>query len=234
MRHDREEAVMSGWKLSTIAAGVALVLATTGCGDAGAPGTGDETSTTPQTELTTLPPASTTDPPAPTTTRPSDTTAVIVEPGCSATGEELPASVELPQPVAETRTGILEAAVTCDFDRLASLAGEDFTYSFGGGDDPAAYWSDAERAGDDLLAILVQVLGMSHGELDTALPSGEETRLYYWPSAFGADPTEEQWKEVAALYTAEEIAAMKDFGGYVGYRVGITASGEWLFFVAGD
>ena len=92
----------------------------------------------------------------------------------------------------------------------------------------------AEGAGDDVLATLVRILAMSYGSLDAALASGESTELYFWPSAFGDNPTDEQWKEVASLYSDAEIQAMKDFGGYVGYRAGITADGTWLFFVAGD
>lgn len=141
----------------------------------------------------------------------------------------------MPDEVAAVRDLIIRYAVTCDFDALAALAEEPsgaFTYSFGGGDDPAAFWRDAEENGDELLDILVQLLGMSHGTLD--LPGDESGPLYFWPGAFGAEPTDEQWKEVAALYSAEEIASMKEFGGYIGYRVGITATGDWMFFVAGD
>lgn len=229
---------MAGVKATTVLIWVTLVLAVAACGESGSSGPeGTATSTTsPQRPPTTLVPGTTgsTLPPSTTTLPPTDTTAVIVEPGCSATAEDMPAGADLPEAVAETRAAILEAALTCDFDRLAAVATEDFTYSFGGGNDPAGYWRDAEREGDDVLAILVRVLGMSHGSLETELPSGEETRLYYWPGAFGADPTEEQWKEVGTLYSAAEIEAMKDFGGYVGYRVGITSTGEWLFFVAGD
>jgi hypothetical protein len=36
------------------------------------------------------------------------------------------------------------------------------------------------------------------------------------------------------LYGDEDFAAFQEFGAYLGYRVGITEEGEWIFFVAGD
>ena len=42
-------------------------------------------------------------------------------------------------------------------------------------------------------------------------------------------------KEVLrALYDEDDFATFSDFGGYIGYRLGITENGEWSFFVAGD
>jgi hypothetical protein len=58
--------------------------------------------------------------------------------------------------------------------------------------------------------------------------------FYVWPSAYLVDADEAAWAAVAGLYTAEEIETMRDYGGFIGWRVGITEAGEWRFFVAGD
>lgn len=60
--------------------------------------------------------------------------------------------------------------------------------------------------------------------------------MYVWPSAFADDATDADWQAVidAGLVTEGEAERMRAGEGYTGYRVGITADGEWVFFVAGD
>ncbi len=172
----------------------------------------------------------------PDTTEPAVSTTMVFIPACSATGMEQPGPSDVPDPVAATRDLIIGFALNCDYQGLAELAGGaagHFTYSFGDEGDPAGFWREAEDNRDDVLATLVALLGMSHGTLE-AVTDNESVPLYFWPAAFGAEATEDDWKEVAALYSPEEIASMKDFGGYIGYRVGITGTGDWVFFVAGD
>lgn len=59
-----------------------------------------------------------------------------------------------------------------------------------------------------------------------------------WPSAFAYDEwaaaPEEDKDALRPLYTEENFEGFARFGGYIGYRVGITEQGEWIFFVAGD
>ena len=66
---------------------------------------------------------------------------------------------------------------------------------------------------------------------------GTENELYVWPYFF-ALPLEQlsamQKVELFRLVTYGDYQDMKDFGGYIFYRVGITPSGRWEFFVAGD
>ena len=149
---------------------------------------------------------------------------------CSAAGIQEPGNGEqLPGPVAETRTEIIDFARACDFDGLATLAMEgDFTYSFGGGEDPAAFWREAEDAGDEPLATLVQLLGMEAHIDDQVV----------WPRAYAreswADVTEEERAELLEIYSEEDLAQFEAFGSYAGYRVGISSDGDWTFFVAGD
>lgn len=189
----------------------------------GAPTTATQTTGTPTTQ-------------PPDTTEPPPSTTAVFMPACSATGMDQPEPSDVPDAVAATRDLIIGLALNCDYDGLAALAGDStglFTYSFGGGDDPAGHWREAEDRGDEVMAALVTVLGMSYGTLE-AITDDETVPLYFWPAAFGGEATEEDWKEVAELYSAAEIASMREFGGYIGYRVGITGTGDWMFFVAGD
>ena len=59
-----------------------------------------------------------------------------------------------------------------------------------------------------------------------------------WPAVAALDDwndaTEEQRSELAQLFGADALADWDLFGGYIGYRVGITDSGRWAFFVQGD
>lgn len=78
---------------------------------------------------------------------------------CSAdTGSSKPSpQAGLPPGVAATRASIVEAAAQCNYQELARLAragGTPFTYSFGGGDDPAGYWQRLESNGEPVLSIL--------------------------------------------------------------------------------
>lgn len=54
--------------------------------------------------------------------------------------------------------------------------------------------------------------------------------------------TYDSWREVprearqalGPLYGDEDFQQFAEFGCYIGYRVGISESGDWLYFVAGD
>lgn len=158
-------------------------------------------------------------------------------PACSAADDDsTPAAQEgLPLPVEERRHMIVEAAVACDYDRLAGLTADQFTYSFGVSDDFAGFLREREADGGEQapLRYLTGMLDRPYGTIET-----EEETLYVWPSAFAYD----SWDDVPAedrealkpLYDEEDFAFFEQFGGYIGYRIGITAEGEWRFFVAGD
>lgn len=154
---------------------------------------------------------------------------------CSAAGgDPEPAPQEgLPAPVAEARAAIVEAAVACNLDRLAELAGEPFTYSFGEEGAFADFLRRGEQNDREPLRYLAGLLDRPYGTVEV-----QGTTQYVWPSAFAAG----DWSEVSEadrealtpLYDEEDFASFAEFGGYVGYRVGITEGGEWRFFVAGD
>lgn len=142
---------------------------------------------------------------------------------------------DLPPAVAGLRTTLLNGAASCDLEGLAAIAVADGTnVSFGGDDEPAALWRDLESGGATPMADLVAVLQLTPGTMDL----GQGTVFYVWPAVAALDDwneaTEEQRSELADLFGADALAGWDLFGGYIGYRVGITESGDWAFFVAGD
>jgi hypothetical protein len=154
-------------------------------------------------------------------------------PSCSAAGMSIPyAQAGLPVNVAELRRDIVRAASLCDFAALAELAADGFTSSFGGGG--IELLAEREAEGDDLLATLVEILEMPYAEVSYE----DGTTYYYWPRAFSYDSWDEvpeaDKDDLRSLYSEEDFAGFADFGGYLGWRAGITADGKWRFFVAGD
>lgn len=197
------------------------------------------TTTAPATSTTTNP-ATTSTPidPDPTTTNAPTTTSVPVA-RCSASdlSPQVGDQPDLPTLVAEMRREIVTAAVACDYDTLADLAttgASSFTFSYGAGDDPAGHWREAEARGDRPLWYLAQLLALPYG-FQTGPSFADSQDIYLWPAA--ASGTEDDWSAIsdAGLYTEEELELMRSRGsGYLGYRAGITAGGDWIFFVAGD
>lgn len=136
---------------------------------------------------------------------------------CSAAtlSTDFPQVPDLPAPVAETRSEILQAAINCDYEELAALAMEPdgaFQYSTeeeSAGPDakPAEFWAAQEEAGAEPMAHLIGILS---GE-PTYQPvveqegpgSGSDDGYYNWPAA--PDPA--------------------------GWKTSITESGDWIFFL---
>ena len=184
---------------------------------------------------TTVPPATTTVPPA--TDGSTGSTAPVA--GCGAAG--LPASPteqDLPAAVADAREAIVAAATSCDIDGLAGLTAADFTYSFGDAGDPAGFWRTLETQSATTgtvspLSILARVLEVPYGTIDA-----DGTTIFVWPSAYAYATWEEtpqaDREALLGVYGAQDLNDFEAFGGYVGYRVGITESGDWIYYVAGD
>lgn len=196
-----------------------LVLALAACGseseDTGSPA--PETVTVTQTE----------------TVEPEEPAEPEVE--CSTVGLRLNLSdQDLPEPVADVRQRVFDAAIACDYETLERIAleeGEGFTFSYGAGpdDSAAAHWRELEESGaEEPMRVLAAILTMPYGR--------NESGSYTWPTAYSESPTDEAWQALvdADLYTQEEIDLMRSGGMYLGYRTAITADGDWQFFVAGD
>lgn len=155
-------------------------------------------------------------------------------PGCSASGLEAPEADEtLPQAVEATRQAIAAAATACDAEGLEALINPaGFSYSFGENGDPIGFWQDLEATGGEPLKFLVGTLSLPWAVDDL----GDEP-LFVWPDVFvadWADVTDAQKDELRLLYDDGDIAGWESFGGFIGYRVGITESGDWIFFLIGD
>ncbi len=212
-----------------VVAGAGLALLVAACGDAagdvGTPPTSDSVATTTSSISTTTAPTTT-----PTSTPPSDVSCsgATVEVG-EGGGPFVGGEDDLPGPVADLARRIITAANECDYERLAELAGPQFSFTFGGADDPVAFWRDLEARGEPVTARMIQVLGFSHDLLEVADPD-----IYVWPAVAGEEPTEADWDEVRDLYSDADIASMKEYGGYLGWRLGIASDGTWMSFVAGD
>lgn len=152
---------------------------------------------------------------------------------CSARGlGPWPDQPGLPAPVAEKRAAILDAATSCDLDRLVALTAPDFLASLGGGD-TATIWPDLEANGEEPMRFLVELLGLPHRRIQ-----GADATIYYtWPAAFGLDPgeplSEQDRADLSRLYSDEEIEQFEELG-YVGYRLVIYDGGAWVSFVGGD
>ncbi len=166
-----------------------------------------------------------------------DTTTTTVAAATSTTA--LPGDDTLPPVVAKMRADIIKAATAADYDALAELIdrnGKGVRYSFGDGNDPIEAWRTAEQSGENPkpLAALRLLLALQPGKQDL----GGGSVQYAWPRAHAVDePTDEMLREVAAtgLYDLPTLQRMVQGGsGYLGYRILITADGDWSAFVAGD
>lgn len=124
----------------------------------------------------------------------------------------------LPTPVAQTRSQILSAAETGDYDRLPSLLN----------DENLAAWRKRGRKPLETMAV---VLRMPHQVRET-----NEGTLYQWPR-YGPDSkpgdlSESDRELFRQVLTDAEVAnlILPEYG-YVNPRLGILADGTWWFFV---
>lgn len=145
----------------------------------------------------------------------------------------------LPFPARRMRELILEATQAGDIEKLRALigVGDSMTQlSLGGIEgDPIDYLKQqsGDPEGHELLAILEEVLEAGYARID----AGTEHETYVWPYFYGlplGGLTPVQRVELFRILTYGDYEEMKDFGGYIFYRVGISPTGRWQFFVAGD
>ena len=146
---------------------------------------------------------------------------------------------KLPEPVRRMRDLIIEACKSGDIEKLRPLIGKgDSMTQISLADidgDAIAFLKglSGDPDGQEILAILEEVLGAGYVHVDVGTPK----ELYVWPYFF-ALPLDKldakQRVELFKIVTAGDFDDMKQFGAYIFYRVGITPAGQWTFFVAGD
>ena len=140
---------------------------------------------------------------------------------------------DLPEPVAEVRERIFDAAIACDYDELERIAleqGEGFTFTYGEGTPRPSTGASSKRAAPSSRCV-------ARSSTILSLPyTRNESGSYAWPTAYDESPSEADWQALvdSGLYTQEQIDSMKQAGSYLGWRTAITADGDWQFFVAGD
>ncbi len=153
---------------------------------------------------------------------------------CSAGEAAVPDTFDaVPEDVLATVLDIVDAAQQCDYTRLETIAGDEFTASYGGSE-PSDLWTQQEENGDKPMYWLLSILNLPYGTIET-----DNGPMYVWPAAYAHQGSwettpQQDMDALRSLYTEDDLQSFADFGGYYGYRVGITASGDWLFFVAGD
>ncbi|MCC6948178.1 MAG: hypothetical protein IT539_10475 [Bradyrhizobiaceae bacterium] len=145
----------------------------------------------------------------------------------------------LPEKVRQMRERILEAARSGDLNKVVTVMQTNEmmpVFSFGsGGSDPVEYWKSnyPDSEGIEVLGILVDILETPFVHLDKDTPQ----EMYVWPYFYGIplnQLTPEQKVELFRLVTGSDWREMQEFGAYIFFRVGISPSGVWHFFVAGD
>jgi hypothetical protein len=133
----------------------------------------------------------------------------------------------LPAEVATTRAALLAAARATDWDAIGALIPTDvlFTFSYGGETDAVAYYEGLE---EDVAARIVALLEGSFAQLGP---------IVVWPELHARTPfalDAQERAELAEEYGADEVAAWEQGGAYLGWRLGITDEGSWIFLVRGD
>lgn len=149
--------------------------------------------------------------------------------GCQ---DDEPEPAQLPTPVGETRSGILGAAQSEDYDRLRPLIKlEVFLSDYGFGQsqpDPVARW---RKLGPKPLETMGVLLRMRHQVRET-----NEGTLYQWPrlgpDSTAADMSDSERALFRTIMTEAEVRnlILPEYG-YTAPRLGILADGTWWFFI---
>jgi hypothetical protein len=153
-----------------------------------------------------------------------------IEPGVPAPSPVQPAPDPLdalPAEVRATRDALLVAARATDWDAIGALIPTEglFTFSYGGGSDAVEYYRSLE---EDVAALIVELLEGDFAQLG---------QIVVWPALHARTPftlDAQERAELVVRYGADEVDAWERGGAYLGWRLGITDEGDWLFLVSGD
>lgn len=223
----------------------ALVLGAVACGDAtsadpAATETTPSETTSPEPTAPAASPTPTDEPgtpvptPAPTPTGEATTDPVAAEGDCSAAGMAGGEVGQVPDDARATAEFLLDAALRCDEQLLATAASESNTTLTFGDTDPYEFFGlpDEENEYATIVTLLTELPHAA--EADDAKPG-----IFVWPRVATGDwaDSDEAWQEVvdAGLLTQQLADDMRAAGsGYMGWRLGIRGDGNWMYFVAGD
>ncbi len=138
----------------------------------------------------------------------------------------------LPTAVATTRENIAKATDSQDYKTLAALTDpKEFRYSFGK-QTPGGFASSMEtidkQYGKNTFLLIKKLL---------SLPYDKQGDIYVWPAVFTKSSdkwTQEDIDMMKQIASDQEIEGYRQFGAYIGYRVGIREDGKWIYYLAGD
>lgn len=154
--------------------------------------------------------------------------------GSSETPEVLYDFDALPEPVQRTLEKIAAAAASGDIDKMRPvLESNELKPMVAAKDvgDPIAFWKtqSPDGTGRDVLAAMLNAL--ASGYVKTGKGPDE---MFVWPYFAEIDLgklTPSQEVELYRIVPAEEAAAMKKAGKYTSYRLGVSPSGVWHYFL---
>jgi len=172
-----------------------------------------------------------------------EVTSVATNPALSGDGPGAPASEQapeqegLPHDVGVTRQRIWQAATARDFGALQALMPDGFRSSFGDENGPeaaVAMLRGMEQRGEDPFGLILRLLAVPYGTQD---PEGGPA-YYAWPRPFTIEPSRWTNEDIDIMRglgaTDADIAGYREFGGYIGWRIGIRENGQWEYLIRGD
>jgi hypothetical protein len=145
---------------------------------------------------------------------------------------------KLPAPVKHLREQIVEAAASGDIERLRPLLGTGASAAnvmnneFEDPIDALKNFS-GDAAGQEILAIMLDILSTGAAHFDTGTPD----EAYVWPYFSGKalnTLTPPERVDLLRIVTAGDLAGMEENGNYNFFRLGISPDGKWKFFSGGD
>ena len=140
----------------------------------------------------------------------------------------------LPAPVKETLKEIFETAQSGDIDAMRPVLEENELKPMVASthvDDPVAFWkkNSADGEGREVLAAFLNILSIGY------VKSGQgKDAIYIWPYLAEMDLTKltpAQEVELFRIVPADKVAAMKKSGKYSYYRLGVSPTGVWQYFL---
>jgi hypothetical protein len=140
----------------------------------------------------------------------------------------------LPEPVQRMVEQIVVAAQTGDIEKIRPVLESNELkpmVSASHVDDPIAFWKkeSADGTGRDVLAAMLNVLASGYVKSGTG-----HDEMFVWPYFTEIDLaklTPPQAVELYRIVPAAEAVAMKKSGKYSFYRLGISPSGVWHYFL---